>query len=228
MNKTISNLHVITHPMENYTPTQQARQVLSGGANWIQLRMKKHSSDAICREAESILQLKKQYKFTLIINDHPKIAKQCGADGVHLGKLDCSPSEARKILGPRMIIGGTANSIDDIERLAKQGVDYIGLGPFRFTTTKENLSPVLGTEGYFSLLQAMKDRGISLPVIGIGGILFDDLSELLQTGLHGIAASGSLLKGPDTVSITANWVEKISHILPNEKSIHQKPLINQL
>ncbi len=207
--KTISRLHFITHPMEGFSPEEQARQVLEGGGDWVQLRMKKHQPEQIRAEAEKIMALKAQFKFTLIINDNPELAKRCGADGVHLGKQDCSPAEARQLLGSDFIIGGTANTIEDVERLAAQGVDYIGLGPFRFTSTKENLSPVLAAEGYQAILNAMKVRGINLPVIGIGGIQLGDIPELMATGLHGLAASSSLLKSPSTAESTTFWLNSI-------------------
>ena len=92
------------------------------------------------------------------------------------------------------IIGGTANTFDDIRRLAEQGADYIGCGPYRFTTTKQKLSPVLGLEGYGRLLQQMREAQIHVPLVAIGGITEADIPALLQTGVQGIALSGSILR----------------------------------
>ncbi|WP_205461730.1 thiamine phosphate synthase [Mangrovibacterium lignilyticum] len=209
-NLRISPLQFITHPTEQVSPSAQARQVLEGGCNWIQLRMKKHSVEQICAEAEKIKALKGEFDFTFILNDHPDLALKLGADGVHLGKQDCSPAEARKLLGSGYIIGGTANSLEDIERLAAQGVDYIGLGPFRFTATKENLSPVLGLTGYSQLIRQMKDRGIDLPVIGIGGVEPEDINDLMLTRLHGLAISSAIWKSPSIAACTHQWLEAIS------------------
>ena len=88
-----------------------------------------------------------KYGATLIIDDEVQICKDLNSDGVHLGKNDMDPEEARKILGNTKVIGGTANTFEDIVTLVNKGVDDIGLGPFRFTTTKDNLSPILGIEG---------------------------------------------------------------------------------
>ena len=90
----------------------------------------------------------RKYNATLILNDHVHLVKEIGANGVHLGKSDMSPVKARELLGSNYIIGGTANNMEDIRQLHKSGVDYIGLGPFRFTRTKKNLAPILGIEGY--------------------------------------------------------------------------------
>jgi thiamine-phosphate pyrophosphorylase len=114
------------------------------------------------------------------------------ATGVHLGKTDMPPAEARRILGDGFIIGGTANTFEDIRRLTDEGVDYIGLGPFRFTATKKNLSPILGLEGYKDILSRCRAAGIALPVLAIGGITVDDIPALMQTGVSGIAVSSAI------------------------------------
>lgn len=207
MSNTIAKLQFITHPTGNCSPAKQARQVLEGGCRWIQLRMKKHSDEQILSEAKKIKALKAQFDFTFIINDNPELAFQCGADGVHLGKQDCSPKEARKLLGNNFIIGGTANTIDDIIRLAEQGVDYIGLGPFRFTSTKEKLSPVLGLDGYRSILKEMMAQNINIPVVGIGGVELSDSKDLMQTGLHGLAISSAIWRNDSIAQSTREWMK---------------------
>ena len=125
---------------------------------------------------------------------------KAGADGVHLGKNDMPVDKAREMAGNGFIIGGTANTFEDISRLAAQGADYIGCGPFRFTTTKKNLAPVLGSEGYRRLVAGMKAGGIALPIVAIGGICLADIPEILSTGVSGIALSGSILRAADPVA----------------------------
>ena len=132
-----------------------------------------------------------------------------GADGVHLGKNDMPVDEARKILGPDKIIGGTANTIDDIIRLHRQGADYIGCGPFRFTTTKKKLSPVLGLEGYRDIVLKMREKGIDLPIVAIGGITVDDIPAIMGTGVTGIALSGAILNAEDPKSMTESILETL-------------------
>ena len=218
-NKAIARLQFITHPTEKLSPTEQARQVLEGGCQWIQLRMKKNSPEEIYTEAMKIKALKAQFDFTLIINDHPELALKCEADGVHLGKQDCSPAEILRLFGPRLIIGGTANTIDDVVRLVRQGVDYIGLGPFRFTSTKENLSPVLGFDGYRRIRHEMKTRKIQLPVVAIGGIKPDDTEALMQTGLHGLAISSSIWKNDHIAECTKEWLRSIQQACGSTQQI---------
>jgi thiamine-phosphate pyrophosphorylase len=131
---------------------------------------------------------------TLIVNDRVEVALEAEVDGVHLGKEDMPVSEARRLLGAGKIIGGTANTFEDIREHWRQGADYIGLGPYRFTTTKKNLSPILGLEGYRRIMEEVRREGIMLPVIAIGGIGMEDAGSLFEIGLEGIAFSGMLIK----------------------------------
>lgn len=196
----MNRLQFITHFTDKYTYVDSARIALEGGCRWIQLRMK----DAIESELENAaLQVKSlcaEYGAKFIIDDNVMMTKHVGADGVHLGKNDMPVDEARKILGSNYIIGGTANIFDDICRLYAQGADYIGCGPFRFTTTKKNLAAILGLDGYARLLKQMDERGIRLPLIAIGGIEYDDIPALFRIGVSGIALSGSVLRAADPVS----------------------------
>ncbi|MGZ3930646.1 MAG: thiamine phosphate synthase [Bacteroidia bacterium] len=163
---------------------------LEAGCNWIQLRFKNASNEELVSLARATRQLCKAHKATFIINDHVMLAKALDADGVHLGLDDMPVSDARAVLGDKKIIGGTANTIGHVLQRVKEKCDYIGLGPFRFTTTKEKLSPVLGPEGYTAIMQELVKKKISVPVYAIGGILAEDIQPLMQTGVHGIAVSG--------------------------------------
>lgn len=184
----------ITHYTDQYTYLDSVRIALEGGCRWIQLRMKDTPTEDILPIAKETLTLCRQYEATFIIDDHVDLAKQIKADGVHLGKLDMPISEARSILGKNFIIGGTANTFEDILEHHKAGANYIGCGPFRFTTTKKNLSPVLGLEGYREIVRKMKMEGIDLPIVAIGGIEKEDIPSLMGTGITGIALSGSILR----------------------------------
>ena len=103
------------------------------------------------------------------------------------------------MLGEEFLIGGTANTFEDIVRHWQGGADYIGCGPFRYTETKKNLSPVLGLEGYASILRQMQEAGVPLPVVAIGGITRADIPAIMQTGVRGIALSGTVLRADDPV-----------------------------
>jgi thiamine-phosphate pyrophosphorylase len=112
---------------------------------------------------------------------------------VHLGKSDMTPVDARQLLGFDFIIGGTANTFEDLMHLIENGVDYIGLGPFRFTTTKKKLSPTLGLEGYQSIFKKMEEADIHFPIVAIGGILEADIPTLKSKGVQGIALAGAIV-----------------------------------
>lgn len=169
---------------------QHINEALDAGCTWIQLRMKQATASDLLTTAAQVRDLCNSYKALFIINDHPAVAETVGADGVHLGLTDMPVYEARSILGKDKIIGGTANTLADVIQRYKEGCDYAGVGPFRFTTTKEKLSPILGVAGYRQILEAMFEAGISLPLIAIGGITAADVPELMETGVYGIAVSG--------------------------------------
>lgn len=194
-----ARLQFITHFTDKYTYLDSAMIALEGGCRWIQLRMKDADEAGIEDMARRILPECRRHGAVFIIDDHVEIAKRVGADGVHLGKNDMPVDEARRLLGTGFIIGGTANTFEDVQRLAAKGADYIGCGPFRFTTTKKNLAPMLGTDGYKDIVSRMKEQGIGLPIVAIGGITNDDIPQIMATGVTGIALSGSILRAENPV-----------------------------
>lgn len=192
-------IQFITHTNSRYGYTDGARMALEGGCRWIQLRMKDATDDDVRPIAHEIRKLCTEYGAKFILDDRVNLVVETGADGVHLGKNDMPVDEARKMLGRNKIIGGTANTFEDVERLSRQEADYIGCGPFRFTTTKKNLSPVLGLEGYRDITAQMKAHDIQLPIVAIGGILHQDIPAIMQTGVTGIAVSGAILNAENPV-----------------------------
>lgn len=204
-------LQYISHFTPQISYAEGIRMALEGGCRWIQLRMKDAPAEEIVACAEEVIPLCRRHGAKFLLDDHVELVRQLGADGVHLGKNDMPVDEARKILGPDIIIGGTANTIEDIIRLHKQGADYIGCGPFRFTTTKKNLSPILGLDGYKSIVLKMKELGIDLPIVAIGGITVEDIPAVMETGVSGIALSGAILSAPDPVEMTARIIETIDN-----------------
>lgn len=189
----------ITHATDKYSYADSARMALDGGCRWIQLRMKDHSEADIEAVAKEIMPLCKEKEAIFVIDDHVELAKRLHADGVHLGRNDMPVSEARALMGEEFIIGGTANTIDDVKRLWHEGADYIGCGPFRFTTTKKKLSPILGLEGYRRIVSEMQQQSINLPIVAIGGIEYGDIADIMATGVDGIALSGSVLRAENPV-----------------------------
>lgn len=204
-------LQYISHFTPQISYAEGIRMALEGGCRWIQLRMKDAPAEEIIACAEEVLPLCRRHGAKFLLDDHVELVRRLGADGVHLGKNDMPVDEARKILGPDIIIGGTANTIEDIIRLHKQGADYIGCGPFRFTTTKKNLSPILGLDGYKNIVLKMKELGITLPIVAIGGMTVEDIPAVMGTGVSGIALSGAILGAPDPVEMTARIIETIDN-----------------
>ena len=195
-----SRLQFITHYTEKYSYVDSARIALEGGCRWIQLRMKDADASTLEETALIVQRMCKDYGATFIIDDHVSLVKKIKADGVHLGKNDMPIAEARQLLGNSFIIGGTVNSLEDVRATLQSAVpDYFGCGPFRFTSTKKNLAPILGREGYRNIIQGMKEAGIHIPLVAIGGIGKEDIPELLESGVHGIALSGSILRAENPV-----------------------------
>ena len=201
----------ISHYSERYSYLDSIQLALEGGCRWIQLRMKDATDDEVRPIAIKAQQLCRQYHATFIIDDRVALVRELGADGVHLGKNDMPIREARQILGPDYIIGGTANTFEDAKAHYEASADYIGCGPFRFTTTKQKLAPVLGLDGYRHIIQQMRAANITIPVVAIGGITKDDIPAILQTGITGIALSGTVLRADDPIAEMKHIINIINH-----------------
>lgn len=202
-------IQFISHFTEQHTYLDSIRLALEGGIKWVQLRMKEASEEEFLSVGTEVRRLCNQYGATFIIDDHVELVHKLKADGVHLGKNDMPIIEARRILGNNVIIGGTANTFEDIASHYQATANYIGCGPFRFTTTKKGLSPTLGLEGYRSIMQKVKEAAIDIPVVAIGGITAEDIPDIMQTGISGIALSGAILRAE-------NPIEEINRILKYE------------
>lgn len=214
-------LQFITHHNDRYSYIDSARLALMGGCRWVQLRMKGADTATLELTAREVQSLCRVYDATFIIDDDVWLAKRIGADGVHLGKEDMPLCEAREILGEGSIIGATVNSFEDISAcLRRAKPDYFGCGPFRFTTTKEQLAPTLGTEGYSNILHKMQAANIDIPIIAIGGISSADIEALLGCGLNGIALSGAVLNADNPT----DEMNKITNIIYGNNLYNNKKL----
>lgn len=182
-------------------------QALDAGVKLVQLRMKDAGVKIYEETAIIAKELCGKYNAMLIVNDNAHVAEACNADVVHLGLNDMKVDEARKINGKRKI-GGTANSFEHIQQRCAEEVTYIGLGPFRFTSTKKNLSPVLGINGYAELINKMKEQNLRTPVYAIGGIELHDVEQLVKAGVYGVAVSGLLTNCADKPAMV-NEINKI-------------------
>ena len=200
-------LQFISHQNEKMSYLDGIREALAGGCKWIQLRMKGATDEEVRPIALKVKEWCKEQNATFLIDDRVQLVKELQIDGVHLGKNDMPIAEARKILGDDLIIGGTANTFEEVKAHCEAGANYIGCGPFRFTTTKEKLSPILGLEGYHEIIQKMKAENIDIPIVAIGGITREDIPEIMKTGVNGIALSGCILNAKDPASETHDIME---------------------
>lgn len=192
----IPKLHYISQGNTPKAHLENIQKACVSGAELVQLRLKNISEKKVLKIAQEARDITSHFQTRLIINDYYKIAKTVKADGAHLGKTDTCPTLARKHLYTWQIIGGTANTLEDCETLIEKEIDYIGLGPFRFTATKNNLSPVLGLNGYRTIIEALKTK---TPIIGIGGITLKDVKAILETGVSGVAISKAITSDFNTI-----------------------------
>ena len=216
----ISRLHYITQDLPDFSHSELAEFACKGGADWIQLRVKRPLSGSppkgerdFFHEWLKIAQETKlvclKYGAKLIINDNVQIAKEISANGVHLGKDDMNPKEARKILGNNFIIGGSTNNMEDVRRQMADGCDYIGVGPYRFTSTKEKLNPVLRLEGIKKIAEQF---GKQIPMIAIGGIKLEDVESLMQTSIHGVAVSSAINLSENKIEATKKFKHELHEL----------------
>lgn len=204
-------IQFISHYSERYSYLDSIQLALEGGCRWIQLRMKDATDDEVRPIAVEAQKLCRAYGAKFIIDDRVLLVHELQADGVHLGKNDMPIREARQILGPDYIIGGTANTFEEAKTHYEASADYIGCGPFRFTTTKQKLAPVLGLDGYRQIIRKLRAANITIPVVAIGGITKDDIPAILQTGITGIALSGTVLRADDPIAEMKHIINIINH-----------------
>jgi len=208
----IEKLHYITQEGQaGESHSEMARQACEAGVKWVQLRVKDTTYEAYKKIALETQKICATFSATFILNDNVELAAEINADGVHLGKSDLPVVEARKILGASKIIGGTANTKDDVTTLIEQGVDYIGLGPFQYTPTKKKLSPVLGTKGYADIVQHLSGPEKEIPIIAIGGISDEHINDLLSTGVHGVAIASQINHSNSKKTTVESFTKLLNH-----------------
>lgn len=208
----ISKLHYIT-PEQHNDYVSLIEEVCESGINWVQLRIKNASKEEIIAIGKSVLPICKQYNVPLIINDSVEICQAIDADGVHLGQSDGSLIEARKVLGAKKIIGATVNTFAHIQQVASsECVDYCGLGPYRWTSSKQNLNPILGQEGVMSFFSMCRLHQINIPTVVIGGITPSDVKNILQAGAHGVAVISAIHQAENKQEIIQQFYNEIASV----------------
>lgn len=187
----IPKLHYISQGSAPKEHLDNIEKACISGAELVQLRLRNLSEKKFLKLAKEAREITSRFQTRLIINGHYKIAKDVKADGVHLEQTDSCPTIARTHLYKWQMIGGTANTFQDCEKLLDKEIDYINLGPFRETTPTDNSGPALGLKGYTAITDVLKTP---IPIFGVGGITTDDVTDLLKTGISGVAVSGEITK----------------------------------
>jgi thiamine-phosphate pyrophosphorylase len=183
-----------TNVQKKYSHYQIAKLAIKGGADMIQFRDKSMQTAELMDTAKKISALCKKNKVLFIVNDRVDVAMVNNTDGVHLGTEDIPVKEARKLLGSKRIIGGTAHSMKEAIEREKEGADYIGFGHIYPTGSKHKPDKPKGTK-----LLAKVVKKLKIPVYAIGGIAPENIDEITSTGVHGAAFIGSVLKSKDPV-----------------------------
>lgn len=205
MNNELSKIQFITNGSDAATTIAQIRAVLDGGCRWVQIRMKNADETEARRAVVETAPIVHGYGAVLIVDDRVALAARSGVDGVHLGKGDMPPAEARRILGYGKIIGLTVNTVDAVEEAIAAPVDYYGVGPLRFTTTKQRLASVLGLSGVAEIVRQLKAAHPERAIVVIGGVEASDIDDIVATGADGIAVSSALI-GPEATCHTRQMV----------------------
>lgn len=186
----------------------QVKECLEGGVTFLQLREKKLNEEAFYEEALEIKKLCKEYSVPFIINDNVDVALRCDADGVHVGQSDMEAQDVRAKLGPNKIIGVSARTVEQAVEAEKMGADYLGVGAVFSTSTKLDAREVS--------LETLKEicETVSIPVVAIGGITADNLSQLAGTGVDGVAVVSAIFAQKDIKAATEN-LRKLSEDMVN-------------
>lgn len=204
-------LQFITNTKSKTPVIDQILGVIEGGGRWIQIRMKEASDEEIKVVVDAVKPKCIETGSFLLLNDRVELAKELNVGGVHLGQGDMPVSKARMILGAAAVIGVTANTFADVAAVSNLDIDYYGIGPYADTTTKENLSPVLGLKGIREICYEMEQNNILIPHVAVGGITVDDVLPLIEAGVNGVAVSAAIADAEDIVKATQNFLKVLPH-----------------
>ena len=208
----VGRLHVITDEVlqTRFSHVELAAAAAAGGADVIQYREKRQVSTKEMMRVSALISLAcQEFGKTLLIDDRADIAAAVGATAVHLGRDDLPPYVARQILGPDAIIGGTANSVEEAIKVARQPVDYLGVGPVFGTTSKgDRAAPMLGLERLGEICAA-----VDKPVIGIGSITADRVGDVLAAGAYGVAVLSAVVCQDDPHAACREFADEIERVL---------------
>jgi thiamine-phosphate pyrophosphorylase len=210
MKKFIEKLHFISHDLDTLTHIQQAEIACAAGAKWFQYRCLTKTDEDLLTDIQAIAEICDDWGATLIVTDHVHLNGKADIQGFHIEDMDADFMALREKLGEATTIGGSSNTLAGLIRLAGEGVDYAGFGPFTITTTKPNNAPLIGVEGYREAMLALKEQRIDLPVLAVGGVTLDDVDQLMETGVFGIAVSAAINQSADMSIAYRQFYDRIS------------------
>jgi len=190
--KYIERLHYITHDITHLSHIEQAQQACEAGAKWIQYRCLSKNDEELLKDINAIAEMCDDWGTTLIVTDHVHLNGKADIQGFHIEDMNADFMALRKLVGNDITLGGSTNTVGNLIRLAREGADYAGYGPFAETETKPNNYTLLGIEGYLQVIKELKAQSINIPVLAVGGIKTYDVEALMQTGIYGIAVSGAI------------------------------------
>ena len=207
----VGRLHVITDEVlqTRFSLVELAAAAAAGGADIVQYREKRQVATREMIRAARLISLTLQHTdTTLLVDDRVDVARAVGASAVHLGRDDLPPEAARRILGPDALIGGTANSVEEAVEVARQPVDYLGVGPVYGTTSKgDRAAPMLGLERFAEICAA-----VDKPVIGIGSITVDRVADVLAAGAYGVAVLSAIVCQDDPQAACRAFADEIARV----------------
>lgn len=209
MKKFIEKLHFITHDIHQHSHIEQVQIACSAGAKWIQYRCLTKNDEELLKDINAIAEICDDWGATLIVTDHIHLNGKADIQGFHIEDFDADFVKLREQLGEAVTIGGSATTLEGLIRLANEGADYAGFGPFYTTLTKPNNAPLLGIEGYEKAVTALKRLNIDLPILAVGGITISDIDPLMNTGIFGIAASAAINQADDMRSAYLSFYDSI-------------------
>ncbi|GGH13743.1 thiamine phosphate synthase [Pedobacter zeae] len=207
--KYIEKFQYITHDIPNLTHIEQAQLACEAGAKWIQYRCLSKSDEELLKDIKAIAEICDDWGTTLIVTDHIHLNGKADIQGFHMEDMDADFIALRKLVGHDVTLGGSANTVTNLIRLAREGADYAGYGPFAETETKPNNLPLVGVETYYKAVQELKAANSQLRILAVGGIKIYDVETLMQTGIYGIAVSGAVNSADDFIEAYQNFHDAV-------------------
>lgn len=207
MKKYIEKLHFITHDHPRYAHVEQVQLACEAGAKWVQYRCLTKTDRELLHDIDAIAEICDDWGTTLIVANHSHLKGKADIQGFHIENMAADFRAIRREIGSELTLGGSANTVENLIRLAREGADYAGFGPVNRSITKPNEYPLLATSAYSVAIKQFEKEGIDLPILAAGGVELNNVDELMATGIHGVAVSSALLNAPDFIEAYTDFFQ---------------------